>query len=364
VNRRVSTQTSLTIDKAIQLDPNGRFPSALAMKVALQGKKRSRWPLMAAAIGVPLMLVVAGLAFGGWWFFLRDGSGGEEEATLTAPVVAVVETDTPTPSATPTQAPTSTSLPTLTPTATSLPTDTPSPTPTLTPTATSTPILTARPTLEVTLPPTSGPVFGTGTIFYTIQADVGYYLAQTNPTMSKGELIGLATYAQSTCSSEGVAKTLEGDTFNLYYGYRCGLSKIVECASPDGQYEVVLFKQEKNYMMSIRRASDEVIVAATYNGPLDSGIPIMWSPDSRYFYFGINKELHRASPYEAGYQAVAAEVNQPWLSPDGSMVLYLKPVGAAGVYDVMVVNATGPRSEPVNVTNAPDIQKLCPRWGR
>jgi hypothetical protein len=30
----------------------------------------------------------------------------------------------------------------------------------------------------------------------------------------------------------------------------------------------------------------------------------------------------------------------------------------------MVINATGPRGELVNVTNAPDIEKLCPRWAR
>jgi serine/threonine protein kinase len=362
VNRKVSTQTSLTIDKAVQLDPNSRFPSALAMKAALRGKKKSRWPLVAALVAVPLVLVLAGAAFGVYWFFLRGSP--EEKIEPTVPIVAVVETDTPTPSATPTQIPTSTSLPTLTPTATFLPTDTPSPTPTLTPTATFTPIPTAKPTLNVTLTPTPPPVpvLGTGTILYTIQTDMGYYLAKTSPTMSQGELLDPVVYDQSTCSSSGVVKTLAGATYNLYYGYRCGLSKVVECASPNNQFEVVLFKEEKNYMMSIRRKSNGETVAVTYNGPLDSSIPIMWSPDSRYFYFGIDKQLHRASPYEAGYQAVAAEVNQPWLSPDGLMVLYLKPVGTVGAYDVMVVNTTGPRGEPINVTNAPDIQKLCPRW--
>jgi hypothetical protein len=46
------------------------------------------------------------------------------------------------------------------------------------------------------------------------------------------------------------------------------------------------------------------------------------------------------------------------------MIMYLKPVGALGNYDIMVVNATGPRGEPVNVTNVSDIQKQCPRWVR
>ena len=91
---------------------------------------------------------------------------------------------------------------------------------------------------------------------------------------------------------------------------------------------------------------------------------MMWSPDSRYFYFALNRELHRASPYETGYQAIASDIYHPFLSPDGSMVMYLKPAGAAGGYDIMVINATGPRGELTNVTNAPDIEKLCPRWAR
>ena len=361
VNRRVSTQTSLTIDKAVQLDPNDRFPSALAMKAALGGKKKSPWPLVASLVAAPLIL--GALGFGGWWFFLR---APEKQVEPTVPVVAAVPTDTLTPSATPTQIPTSTSLPTPTWTMAPIPTDTPMPTATLTPTFTPTSIPTARPTLDVTLEPTSppGPVLGSGTILYTIQTDVGYYLAKTSSTMSQGELVGPTTYANSTCSDTGVAKTLDGSTYNLYYGYTCGVAKLVECASPDGQYKVVLWKQEKTYSMSIRRVADDTMVAATYEGPLDSDLPIMWSPDSRFFYFGINKELHRASPYEAGYQAVAAEVNHPFLSPNGSMILYLKPVGALGNYDIMVVNATGPRGEPANVTNVSDIQKLCPRWVR
>jgi serine/threonine protein kinase len=361
VNRRVSTQTSLTIDKAVQLDPNDRFPSALAMKAALRGKKKNRWPLVAALVGAPLL--VGGLAVGGW--FLSRGFG-EEDVEPTVPVVA--EAPTVTPSETPTQIPTSTSLPT--PTETLIPTDTSTPLPTATstptPTLTPTSAPTARPTLDVTLTPTPppGPVLGSGTILYTIQTDVGYYLAQTSPSMSQGELVGPTTYANSTCSDTGVAKTLDGSAFNLYYGYSCGLGKLVECGSPDGQYKVVVWRQDKVYSMSIRQMADDTLVAATYEGSLDSSIPIMWSPDSRFFYFGINKELHRASPYEAGYQAVAAEVHQPFLSPDGSMIMYLKPVGALGNYDIMVVNATGPRGEPVNVTNVSDIQKQCPRWVR
>ena len=162
-----------------------------------------------------------------------------------------------------------------------------------------------------------------------------------------------------------MAKTLEGNTFNLYWGYRCGVAKLAECASPDGQFKVILWKQDKQWSMSVRQVSDDSVVGPAYAGEdLSNKIQMMWSPDSRYFYFGLNRELHRASPYESGYQAIAGDVYQPSLSPDGSMIMYLKPSGAAGGYDIMVIDATGPRNEPVNVTNSPDIDKLCPRWAR
>jgi serine/threonine protein kinase len=369
VNRRVSTQTSLTIDKAVQLDPNDRFPSALAMKAALRGKKGVRWPLIAALTGGPLLL--AGIAVGAYFAFFWGRPGAEVEPTV--PVVAVVETDTPTPSATPTQIPTSTPLPTLTPTATPLPTDTPTltPAPTLTPTLTPSPIPTARPTLNVTAEPTSeptsaaGPVLGAGTILYTIQTDMGYYLAKTSSTATKGELLGPTTYDNSTCSSSGVAKTLEGDLFNLYWGYRCGVAKLVECASPDGQYKIIIWREGKQWTLSVRQVSDDSTVGTSYAGEdLSNELQITWAPDSRYFYFGLQRELHRGSPLEAGYQAIASDVYQPSLSPDGSMMMFLKPSGAAGGYDIMVINATGARNEPTNVTNAPEIEKLCPRWVR
>ena len=116
--------------------------------------------------------------------------------------------------------------------------------------------------------------------------------------------------------------------------------------------------------LTVRRVSDGEIVQATYNGRLNNDEGIVWSPDSQYFYFVIGQELHRASPHEAGYQPIASEVYGFQLSPDGAMVMYLKPVGTSGAYDIMVVNAAGPRGEPVNVTNAPDTKKMCPRWGR
>ena len=51
---------------------------------------------------------------------------------------------------------------------------------------------------------------------------------------------------------------------------------------------------------------------------------------------------------------------EPYLSPDGSTILYRLPVGTVGAYDVMVINADG--TGPHNVTNAPETYKVCARW--
>ena len=79
------------------------------------------------------------------------------------------------------------------------------------------------------------------------------------------------------------------------------------------------------------------------------------------FYFTIRDTLHSAAPESAGYQPVIPSVREPYLSPDGSMILYLQPVGTVGAYDVWVANADG--SNPHNVTNVPGTYKECARWG-
>jgi hypothetical protein len=275
---------------------------------------------------------------------------------------APLPTDTATPTAT--LISTSTPLPTV-PTNTPAPTDTPTPVPTETPTLTPLPTRTSLPTkIPVTSVPTSPPtIAATGAIFYTIETGTSLYLARTSPTSSQGEVIDLTSSEYSTCTGNE-AKTLTGQSFPLYYGYRCNVMSPQECRSPDGQYKVVIWGSAGSYQVTVQRISDGEIVQATYNGPLNKKEPLTWSSDSRYFYFVIGNELHRASPYEAGYQPVVAGVEGYYLSPDGTMALYLKAVGAAGGYDVMVVNTIGPRGEPVNVTNAPDTVKKCARWGR
>ena len=369
VNRKVSTQTSLTIDKAVQLDPNDRHASARAMRAALVGKKASWLPKVALFAGVPLaLLLVGGLVAGGLWAFQ---SGPLAPVPTDTPTSTPTSTPTPTPTWTPTPTPisTSTPLPTV-PTDTPSPTDTPTAMPTPTDTPTDTPAPTSRPTLAATAVPvaTAEPTAqpqpgGQGSIFYTVDAGSSLYLARTSPSSTQGEVLDPTSSENSTCSG-AEARTLAGDTYPLFLRAVCSPRPPSECISPDKQFKVVIWGSGSDVQLTVRRMSDGELVQATYNGRLSGEEGIVWSYDSQYFYFMIDRELHRASPHEGGYQPVASDVYEYQLSPDSSMIMYLKPVGSVGAYDIMVVNARGPRGEPVNVTNAPDTQKRCARWGR
>jgi hypothetical protein len=208
-------------------------------------------------------------------------------------------------------------------------------------------------------PPPDGEI---GRIFYTIDAGQNYYLATTDPSWSQGQVIDPVTYQQSTCGGQATASTLLGHTVNLFYGYRCGIGSPKECPSPDGQYKVSIWHNEASgYSLSVYRVSDNALLFPIYQGKLNTNEPILWAPDGSRFYFTIDHTLHQATPYSAGYSPVIPIAYEPYLSPDGSMIVYLQPVGTVGAYDIWVANADG--SNARNLTNAPDAYKLCPRWG-
>ncbi len=208
-------------------------------------------------------------------------------------------------------------------------------------------------------PPPSGQA---GRIFYTIEAGQTYYLGSTDPGWSQGQVLGPIDYAQSTCAGGSTATTLAGQAYNLAYGYRCGISHPKDCPAPDGVYKVTLWEDKGNYSISVYRVADNTLLQNIYNGPINSSEPILWSPDSAYFYFTIDHTLHRASPMSGGYQPVLPTAYEPYISPDGSMIVYRQPVGTVGAYDIWVASLDG--SNQRNVTNAPTTYKLCARWGR
>ena len=230
------------------------------------------------------------------------------------------------------------------------------------PQATATSAAEETPTPTPTNPsPTSPPQTGDlGHIFYTIKADSAYHLATTDSSWSQGKMVGAVAYENSTCGGS-TATTLIGQSVNLFYGYRCNIGSPQECPSPNGEYKIVLWKTGSNYSLSIHQVSDGTVLQAIYDGPLNESEPILWAPDSSRFYFTIKQTLHQASPTAAGYQPVLPNAQEPYLSPDGSQILYLQPVGTVGAYDIWVANADG--SNAHNVTNAPATHKLCARWG-
>lgn len=379
LNRQVSGRMARAIAKAVQLDPEDRFPSIEAMsKSLMKGKRRS---LPALLLLLPVLILLVG---GAGWFWQRL-QPTEPTPTPEATMVAQVA---PSPTASP--RPTSTPAPTLTPTPvppTSTPFSTPfsSPTPTLSQNPTQSPTPTRLPTESGPTPsptaegnrptpnptataaessptPLPVPLAGeTGRLFYTIDAGETYYLATTDPSWSQGRVIDPATYAQSTCGGGNTASTLLGQSINLFYGYRCSIGSPKECPSPDGEYKVSIWHDAAGYSLSVYRISDNTLLHSIYQGQLNDDEPILWAPDSSRFYFTIDHTLHQASPQSAGYDPVLPIAYESYLSPDGSMILYLQPVGSVGAYDVWVANADG--SNPRNVTNAADAYKLCPRWG-
>jgi eukaryotic-like serine/threonine-protein kinase len=206
------------------------------------------------------------------------------------------------------------------------------------------------------------PVGDVGRIFYTIEAGSAYHLATTDPGWTQGRIIGPTSASLGTCSGQGAAKTLEGQSYNISYGYRCAMSFPKDCPAPDGVYKVMLWSEAGDYSLTVQRIADNSLVHSVYNGPINSQVPLLWAPDSAYFYFAIRQTLHRANTTGGGYNPVLPQAYDPYLSPDGSMIVYMQPVGTVGAYDVWLANADG--SNARNVTNAPDTYKLCPRWGR
>lgn len=189
-----------------------------------------------------------------------------------------------------------------------------------------------------------------GRILYT----AGDVILTTDPAWSAPQEVGTA--ASDTCSSP--ATTITGASYPLYFGNFCAIGSAVNvCTSPNGTWEVVADRTSGQYVITTRPPGTENYTFV-YQGPIDVDEGIRWSPGSDSFLFVIGDAVYRAFP-DGSYSQIIPQAYGPIFSPDGSLILYLKPVGP-GVRDVFVSNNDG--SGARNVTNTAGIDKRCPAW--
>jgi hypothetical protein len=219
----------------------------------------------------------------------------------------------------------------------------------------------ATTTMTPAAPPPPGEI---GHIVFTVQLGGSYYLFSTDPSWDHMVQIGLTDLAHSTCQSGSTASTIEGTVINLYGVSKCSITdRIDECASPDGVYKVVTSGHERGHSVALVRASDGSVIHGYYDGRLNEPMGIQWSPDSQRFLFTVGRTVNTARVDNAGYQQVIPEIDDRWppqFIPGGSLIYYLKPVGAEGASDVYVLAPDGNSAR--NLTNAPSAHKMCPRW--
>ncbi len=190
-----------------------------------------------------------------------------------------------------------------------------------------------------------------GRIIYTS----GSSLLTTDPDWSAPQELG--SYASDSCSSP--ATTVAGQSFNLSYGFYCSIgdSGISVCASPNGQYEVIANYVSGGHSIVIRPTGSEEL-RFVYQGSLNLSEGIRWSPLSDSFLFVIDNTVYRAF-LGGNYTSISTSATTPIFSPDGSQILFRRPVGP-GVNDIFVSNADG--SNLHNVTNVTAVDKRCPAW--
>jgi serine/threonine protein kinase len=190
-----------------------------------------------------------------------------------------------------------------------------------------------------------------GRILYTS----GSTLLTTDPAWSAP--VELGTAAKDTCGAQ--ASTMTGGTYNLYTGPRCGVgaSGLSGCLSPNGLYEVITNAVDGGHTITVRQPGSEDFTFV-YQGQFDIGEGIRWSPLSDSFLFVVGDSVNRAL-ISGSYTQIIPTAYGPTFSPDGSLILYRKPIGP-GVNDIFVSNSDG--TEARNVTNVAAIDKRCPAW--
>lgn len=203
---------------------------------------------------------------------------------------------------------------------------------------------------EATAPPANpGTV---GRILYTSNN----ILLTTDPDWSAPGEVGTA--ASDTCTSP--ATTVSGASYNLYFGPFCNIQSngTTVCNAPNGQYEVWTDRVEGDVYSIVLHQSGAAEGTFVYQGQIDRNEGIRWSPLSGNFLFVVGDTVHQAF-LNGSYNQIISTAFEPRWSPDGSMILYRKPIGP-GVNDIFVANGDG--SNQRNVTNVTAVDKRCPAW--
>lgn len=221
---------------------------------------------------------------------------------------------------------------------------------------------TAQP--EATAAPPGGPAPGeTGRIVFTVQVGEMYTLYSTDPSWDKMVKIGDTDWSHSTCADTNTTMTLDGIALNLRPFDRCPIAGTVDsCTAPNGQFKVNTNHTDSGYSVTLWRASDNKMLEAYYQGPLNIHPGLNWAPDSSYFLFTVDQTVYRADVGKAGYYLVIPFKEYAWPlqhTPDGAHVFYPKPVNGA-IADIFIARPDG--SGERNLTNAPIAMKMCPRW--
>ena len=219
--------------------------------------------------------------------------------------------------------------------------------------------LPAAPVVESQSTPTPAPVIqitvargDMGRILYTS----GRTILTTDPDWNSPAEVG--TYSSNTCA--GLASTVTGQTFNLYRGTKCGVSNtIMTCQSPNGLHELVVNSLDENTItINVRAPGAEDTGIFIYQGQIDRGEGISWSPLSDGFLFIVGDTVNKGYA-SGGYDTLISTAYEPIFSQDGAYILYRKPI-APGINDIFVSDSDGTNRR--NVTNAATIDKRCAAW--
>jgi len=191
-----------------------------------------------------------------------------------------------------------------------------------------------------------------GRIIYTS----GNTLLTTDPIWTTPQELG--TSAQNSCNNS--ASLVTGQSFNLYYGNFCGVGEgPSKCIAPNGQYEVLTTgNYSDGFIINVRPTGSTDNGAFVYSGKFDNVEGIRWSPLSDGFLFVVRDSVHFGH-LTGGYNEIIPTAYNPVFSPDGSQILYLKPIGP-GVNDVFISNSDGTNAQ--NITNVSTMDKKCAAW--